>query len=139
MTAPQTERGRLSVEALRGRVFIPVPEAAQVFEVDPRTLRRGIEAGEIPAVKIAGSWRLPVAKLLALASVDDEPATDQPGAPAAPAVLDRWCGVIQGPALPSSQIAGDVIALADNLRVGAPGPRPQDHFQHAHASGMSIS
>lgn len=54
---------------LAGRLFCLVPEAAQVLELDPRTLRRAIEAGEFPAVKISGSWRIPVAKLLELAGL----------------------------------------------------------------------
>jgi excisionase family DNA binding protein len=86
MTATLTPS--LAVEALRGRIFCTVPEAAELLEVDPRTLRRAIDAGEFPAVKISGSVRIPVAKLLALAGVDPEPATDHPGAPAAPTVLD---------------------------------------------------
>lgn len=57
---------------LRGRLFITVAEAAQVLEVDPRTLRRSIDAGEFPAVRVAASVRIPVAKFLDLCGLTPE-------------------------------------------------------------------
>ena len=96
MTAPQLA-GRLSIEALRGRLFVGVPEAAQLLELDPRTLRRAIDAGDFPAVRVAGPVGVPVARLLALAGLGDDPA-DQSAAGAAPAILD---GAHHGPRLAS--------------------------------------
>lgn len=86
-----------TVEALRGRLFCSVPEAAQLLELDPRTLRRAIDAGDFPAVRVAGTVRVPVARLLALAGLEDEP-PDQLGAPAASVLLD---GAHRGPRLAS--------------------------------------
>ena len=45
---------------VRRRLFITVTEAAQILELDPRTLRRAVEAGEFPYVRISGSVRIPV-------------------------------------------------------------------------------
>lgn len=74
---------------LAGRLFCTVPEAAKVLELDPRTLRRAIASGDFPAVSVAGTWRVPVAKLLALAGLDDDAATLSPlGVLATPTVLD---------------------------------------------------
>lgn len=74
---------------LTGRLFCTVPEAAKVLELDPRTLRRAIDAGDFPAVRVAGSVRVAVAHLLNLAGVDgDAAAPDRTGVLAAPAILD---------------------------------------------------
>lgn len=69
-----------TVVALRGRLFCTVPEAAQVLELDPRTLRRAIEAGDFPAVRVHGTVRVAVAHLLTLAGLEDEVTDDSPGA-----------------------------------------------------------
>lgn len=48
---------------LDGRLFLTVAEFAQLTRSDPRTVRRGVAAGEIPAVKFSGSTRIPVPKV----------------------------------------------------------------------------
>jgi excisionase family DNA binding protein len=61
----------MTPEELRGRLFIGVPEAAaEVFEVDERTVRRAIADGQIPGVKIGNKTLIPVPKLLALLGVE---------------------------------------------------------------------
>jgi len=45
---------------LNGRLFATTTEVATVLHYDGRTVRRAIEAGEIPAVKAGATWRVPV-------------------------------------------------------------------------------
>jgi excisionase family DNA binding protein len=59
---------------LTERLFASVPEAADVLRYDPRTVRRAIEAGEIPAVRAGGRWRIPTSWLRAQAQIGDSDA-----------------------------------------------------------------
>jgi excisionase family DNA binding protein len=62
-----------------------VREGAEVLGVDPRTLRRSIEAGECPHVRVSGSVRIPVAAFLKWAGIDLEDSEGEPGSsPVAP-------------------------------------------------------
>jgi excisionase family DNA binding protein len=54
--------GRTLDEILDG-LFADVPETAAVLRYDARTVRRAIEAGEIPAVRAGERWRVPTAWL----------------------------------------------------------------------------
>jgi excisionase family DNA binding protein len=45
----------------RGLTFISAREAAIILRADPRTVRRSIAAGDIPATKIGAQFRVPVA------------------------------------------------------------------------------
>jgi excisionase family DNA binding protein len=54
--------GRTLEEILDG-LFADVPETAAVLRYDARTVRRAIEAGEIPAVRAGERWRVPTAWL----------------------------------------------------------------------------
>jgi excisionase family DNA binding protein len=56
---------------LEGRLFITVSELAALLQLDPRTVRRGIEDGSIPAVRVGQSIRIPVPKIRALIGLDD--------------------------------------------------------------------
>jgi excisionase family DNA binding protein len=49
-----------ALERLDGRLFATTTEAAAVLRYDPRTLRAGIESGEIPGVRAGSTWRIPV-------------------------------------------------------------------------------
>ena len=44
-----------------GRLFATVPEVAEILRADPRTIRRALEAGDIPGVQVGplGRWRIP--------------------------------------------------------------------------------
>lgn len=42
-----------------GRLFATCPEAAEVLNTDPRTLRRALENGDVPGTKVGGHWRVP--------------------------------------------------------------------------------
>lgn len=55
-------------ERLDGRWFVSVAEVAEVLGVDPRTVRRAIEAGEVPAVRVGQRYRVPAAWLRERAS-----------------------------------------------------------------------
>ncbi|WP_127480587.1 helix-turn-helix domain-containing protein [Nocardioides pantholopis] len=46
--------------------FLTVPEVAQRLRVNPATVRRWIEAGTIPAVKIGRSYRVELAQVQAV-------------------------------------------------------------------------
>jgi excisionase family DNA binding protein len=53
-----------------GRLFATVPEFAKVSGYDMRTIRKGIEAGEIPATRVGANWRIPVAWIREQAMLD---------------------------------------------------------------------
>jgi excisionase family DNA binding protein len=52
-----------TLEEILGGLFADVPETAAVLRYDARTVRRAIEAGEIPAVRAGDRWRVPTAWL----------------------------------------------------------------------------
>jgi excisionase family DNA binding protein len=58
---------------LAGQAFCDVPDAASVLGRDERTVRRGIEAGKIPATKIGSKWAVPTAWLREQAGVAEAP------------------------------------------------------------------
>jgi excisionase family DNA binding protein len=67
---------------MRGRLFMTVTEGAKILDVDPRTLRRAIESGGCPHVRISGTVRIPVGPFLRWAGIDledSEAAPDQRG------------------------------------------------------------
>lgn len=57
--------------AIGDRLFTTVPVVAQLLDLDERTVRRGIERGELPGIRVGSSIRIPVAELLRLAGLDD--------------------------------------------------------------------
>ena len=46
---------------LDGKLFATTSEAGAVLRYDHRTVRKAIEAGQIPAIKYGSTWRIPVA------------------------------------------------------------------------------
>jgi excisionase family DNA binding protein len=60
------------LQELRGRLFLTRKEAAQLLELDPRTLGHSIEAGECPHVRVSGVIRIPTAAFLRWAGIDLE-------------------------------------------------------------------
>jgi excisionase family DNA binding protein len=48
-----------SADPLGGKLFADVPETAAFLRYDQRTVRRAIEAGDIPAIKVGERWRIP--------------------------------------------------------------------------------
>jgi excisionase family DNA binding protein len=55
---------------LDGRLFASVPETAVVLRSDQRTVRRSIEAGDIPATAVGRVWRVPVSWLRKAAGLE---------------------------------------------------------------------
>ena len=62
-TASQVLDAQAVMARLEGRLFATTTEAAAVLHYDHRTVRKAIEAGEIPATKAGATWRIPVAWL----------------------------------------------------------------------------
>ncbi len=48
---------------LSDRLFLTVAEFAVLYRADPRTVRRGIKEGAIPAVKLGNTTRIPMPKV----------------------------------------------------------------------------
>jgi excisionase family DNA binding protein len=67
-----THSTRAPLQELQGRLFLTRKEAAQLLELDPRTLGRSIEAGECPHVRVSGVIRIPTAAFLTWAGIDLE-------------------------------------------------------------------
>ena len=93
----------MTLSELRQRLFIDVPTAARlVFDCDERTVRRGIERGQLPAVKVGHKTLLPVPKLLAMLGAEyqaedhetscDASDADQGGSRGSVGVLPLRCG-----------------------------------------------
>jgi excisionase family DNA binding protein len=59
------------LQVLDGKLFAEVPEAAAILRYDPRTVRRALEAGDIPGVRVGGRWRIPVSWLREQARIGD--------------------------------------------------------------------
>jgi hypothetical protein len=66
MTARETARMTAEAEArevlagLDGQLFASVPEVATVLRSDPRSVRRSIAAGDIPATRVGPRSLVPV-------------------------------------------------------------------------------
>ena len=66
----------MSVEELSTRLFATVAEAAPLLRSDERTVRRAIEAGHIPAVRVSNKTLIPVRALFKLAELDVDQGPD---------------------------------------------------------------
>jgi excisionase family DNA binding protein len=88
-------RKPLSPDELRRRIVITVQEYAVTFSANERTVHRAMRDGQIPALQIGTTWRIPVAPLLqqcGLASEDSEAAGGARGiSPRHPPPSDRSC------------------------------------------------
>jgi excisionase family DNA binding protein len=49
-----------ALKRIEGRLFATVTEAAAILRYDARTLRKAIDAGEIPCVRVGATRRVPV-------------------------------------------------------------------------------
>jgi hypothetical protein len=56
--------------SLDGKLFASVPEAATVLRSDPRSVRRSIAAGDIPATKVGPRSLVPVSWLRQAAGLE---------------------------------------------------------------------
>lgn len=66
----QSAQVRDQLASLDGRVFATVPEAAVVLRSDPRSVRRAIAAGEIPAIPVGPRKLVPVTWLRQAAGLE---------------------------------------------------------------------
>jgi len=71
MTKPitWTPDAKDALKRITGRLFATVTEAAAVLEQDPRTVRKAIIAGEIPAVRAGSTYRVPTKWIFEMAGV----------------------------------------------------------------------
>lgn len=56
----------LTLDDLRGRIFLTAAETAGVYRLDMDTCLKALRNGEIPGRKIGHQWRIPAAQVLAL-------------------------------------------------------------------------
>jgi hypothetical protein len=68
--APKSATPREVLASLDDRLFASVPEAAAVLRSDPRSVRRSIAAGAIPAVPVGPRKLVPVKWLRQAAGLD---------------------------------------------------------------------
>jgi hypothetical protein len=54
---------KLTFDDLDGRMFATATEAAAILRLDPRSVRRGVASGDIPATHVGPSIRIPVSWL----------------------------------------------------------------------------
>jgi excisionase family DNA binding protein len=66
------KRQPLTLAELLSRIVITVPEYAATFDVDERTARRAIKEGQLQALQVGATWRIPVAPLLRRCGMDPE-------------------------------------------------------------------
>jgi excisionase family DNA binding protein len=103
----------MTLDEIRCRLFVTVAEVAEILDMDERTVRRAIEQGQIPAIKVGVQTAIPAPKLLALIEPADTP----------------------GPAAPSAELAVlDAVTAAREILAGAlraldalTGYQSQDH------------
>ncbi|MGH3220226.1 MAG: helix-turn-helix domain-containing protein [Streptosporangiaceae bacterium] len=79
MTQPTswTPSAEAALARLDGRLFATTTETAALLGYDPRTLRKGIEGGDIPAVRAGATFRVPVSWIREQARLE---ASGAPGA-----------------------------------------------------------
>lgn len=66
MTKPITwsPSAQAALERLKGKLFATTTETGAVLRYDHRTVRAAIEEGQIPAVRVGSTWRVPVAWIM---------------------------------------------------------------------------
>jgi excisionase family DNA binding protein len=113
VTAPITwnPTAKEALRRLDGRLFATVTETAAILRYDARTVRKAIEAGEIPAVR-AGSTYLPAG----LGGIRASPVlcgqvgtVDKPQPAALVAARQRLLGVLKAG---KQLLAGEVVGVA---------------------------
>jgi excisionase family DNA binding protein len=81
---------RAVLAAIGPKLFITVTEFSEYTRVDPRTVRRAIEDGQVPAVRIGNAVRIPTAGFLRMAEIAELEREDTPdsseGEPGSPPV-----------------------------------------------------
>ena len=70
------------------RMFLTVPEVAEILRTDPRTIRRAIQAGHISAVRVNGVVRIPTQRFIDEMGLIPEPPRSAEGSVPAPQADD---------------------------------------------------
>jgi excisionase family DNA binding protein len=70
VTARLSARQRNVLADLSDKLFADVPETAVVLRIDERTVRRSIEAGDIPGIRTGQRWRVPTSWLRQAAGLE---------------------------------------------------------------------
>jgi excisionase family DNA binding protein len=89
MTAPlQVGFGLDELRAAIGnRLFTTVSVVAELMDLDERSVRRGIERGDLPGIRVGSAIRIPVAALSRLAAIKPEDETAPVGETGAVALI----------------------------------------------------
>lgn len=75
----------MNAESLRAKRFATPAEVAAFFgDTDVRTVRRAVEEGELPSVRLGSKILIPTAPLLAMLAVPEENAPPAPASAAVP-------------------------------------------------------
>jgi excisionase family DNA binding protein len=107
-----------NLDQVRTRNFLTVAEAAAFFEdCDERTIRRAIDAGQLPAVRLGTKTLIPVPPLLALLNLPESP-VEIPTTGISPEI-----------------VAGAVEMVKAGLRVLEPLVRAKDVSAHENEGG----
>jgi excisionase family DNA binding protein len=65
MTKPRwAPTAQAALDRIQSKLFATTTEAAAVLDYDARTVRKGIEAAEIPSISVGNTYRIPVRWLL---------------------------------------------------------------------------
>lgn len=70
MTVQLSAKQRNVLADLEGKLFADVPETAALLRIDQRTVRRSIEAGDIPGIRTGQRWRVPTSWLRKAAGLE---------------------------------------------------------------------
>lgn len=62
----------MNLDDIRGKAVITVTEASELLGLDTRSVRRGVELGDLPGIKVGRRILVPVPRLLALIEGDDD-------------------------------------------------------------------
>ena len=67
-----TPSAESALRRIRGRLFASTTEAAVILDYDPRAIRKAIDAGEIPSVRVGATRRVPVAWIMSQAGLSTD-------------------------------------------------------------------
>jgi excisionase family DNA binding protein len=84
MTAPTTwtPAAQAAFKRIEGRLFATTVETGAILRYDHRTVRKACEDGDIPAIKVGTTWRIPTAWLRQMAAIGTGQEADSPAAAA---------------------------------------------------------
>lgn len=102
---------------LRNRNFVTVAEAAETFGVDDRTLRRGVEDGTIPSIKVGAKVLIPgprLADMIAPASRDTA-SQEAPSALSPDSAIAAALEILRGASAALEMLLGTPIGIRASI------------------------